>query len=250
LYGVIRSILMYYGIPFRAGRMARFYRQLVRPGDLCFDLGAHAGNRVLALRRIGARVVAAEPQPDFARLLRLLYGRDPAVTILESAVGAEIGQAAMLVSARTPTVTTLSAEWAQAVGRAKSFGGVKWQHSINVPVTTLDALIAGHGLPTFCKIDVEGYELEVLRGLSQPIRTLSLEVIPAAVDIGLGCIARLGELSDYEYNWSRGETQRLAWPEWIDEQVAEARLGAMSVDAPSGDLYARRRVSSPNSGYN
>jgi FkbM family methyltransferase len=205
---------------------------------------------VLALRRIGARVVAVEPQPDFARLLRLLYGRDPGVTVLETAVGAQAGWATMHVSARTPTVTTLSAEWAKTVRRARSFGGVRWDQAIDVPVTTLDSLIAAHGLPAFCKIDVEGYELEVLRGLSQAIPALSVEVIPAAMDIGLGCVARLDELGEYAFNWSRGETHRLAWDQWLMAGEASARLRAMDAEAPSGDLYARLRVSTSDSGYN
>ena len=65
---------LYYGVPFRARRMRRFYSRFVRAGDLCFDVGAHAGNRVRCFRQLGARVVAIEPQADFVRLLELLYG--------------------------------------------------------------------------------------------------------------------------------------------------------------------------------
>lgn len=63
-FGMARSLAMYYGIPFRAARLRRFYGQFVRPGDLCFDVGAHAGNRVRAWRALGARVLAIEPQAD------------------------------------------------------------------------------------------------------------------------------------------------------------------------------------------
>src|SRR5688572_22262126 len=75
-FGVARSLAMYYGIPFRAQRLRRFYSQFVRPGALCFDVGAHAGNRVRCWRALGARVVAIEPQRDFVRILRWLYGGD------------------------------------------------------------------------------------------------------------------------------------------------------------------------------
>lgn len=238
-FGLIRSLLMYYAIPLRAGRMARFYGQFLKRDGLAFDLGAHAGNRVLAFRRIGARVLAVEPQPQFARLLRTLYGRDRAVTILEMAVGAEPGEATMHVSTRTPTVTTLSTAWAQEVGQARSFAGVRWEDELRVPLTTLDALIAAYGAPDFCKIDVEGYELEVLRGLSRALPVLSVEVIPAALEVGLGCVERLAELGEYRFNWSRGESHRLAWEGWLSADETLARLRAMGREDPSGDLYAR-----------
>ncbi|HVJ30290.1 MAG TPA: FkbM family methyltransferase, partial [Gammaproteobacteria bacterium] len=95
--GVARSLAMYYGVPFRARRMRNFYAPFVEPGDLCFDIGAHAGNRVRCWRRLGARVVAVEPQPDFVRILRWLYGRDAGVEIVPQAVGREAGSAELLL---------------------------------------------------------------------------------------------------------------------------------------------------------
>ena len=90
-FGIARSLAMYYGIPLRARRLRRFYAQFVQPGTLCFDVGAHAGNRVRCWRQLGARVIAIEPQADFVRLLRWLYGRDDGVEIVPLAVGAQPG---------------------------------------------------------------------------------------------------------------------------------------------------------------
>src|SRR4030095_1106868 len=75
--GIARSLVTYYGPFWRRRRMAVFYRQFLHPGDLAFDIGAHVGNRIRVFRRIGARVVAVEPQPDFVAVLQRLYGRDP-----------------------------------------------------------------------------------------------------------------------------------------------------------------------------
>src|ERR1700752_3696726 len=101
-FGVARSLAMYYGIPFRARRLRRFYSRFVHAGALGFDVGAHAGNRVRCWRRLGARVVAVEPQPDFARLLRFLYGRDGGVELVTAALGRNAGSATLLVSELTP----------------------------------------------------------------------------------------------------------------------------------------------------
>jgi len=235
--GVTRSLVLFHGIPFRARRLARLYAPFLAPGALAFDVGAHAGNRVRAFRRLGARVVAIEPQPDFARLLRTLYGRDPRVVILEAAVGAAPGEARLLVSERTPTVTTLSADWAGRVAVDPSFRGVSWSPGARVPVTTLDALVAAHGRPDFVKLDVEGSEGEALAGLSTPVAALSFEYLAAARDVALACVDRLAALGRYEYNWSAGERQRLAAPRWLEPDAIRAVLRGLA--AGSGDVYAR-----------
>ena len=125
-FGVARSVAMYYGIPLRARRLRRFYSQFVTRGSLCFDVGAHAGNRVRCWRQLGAQVVAIEPQPDFVRLLTWLYGRDRHVAIVPVALGRAPGDAEIYVSERTPTVTTLSRDWVEGVSRDPRFAGVAW----------------------------------------------------------------------------------------------------------------------------
>ncbi len=231
---------MYYGVPLRNRALARFYAQFVRPGDLCFDIGAHVGNRLWALSKLGARVVALEPQPQCMRLLRRWYGHHPDIELIEQAVGAAPGTRTLFVSERTPTVTTLSQNWITAVGATPGFAGVRWDRSIPVCVNTLDELIARYGEPAFCKIDVEGTELDVLRGLSHPLKALSFEYIPAATDIAVACVDRLGELGPYEYNWSPGELPRLRSSTWLGPTQMANLLQRMPVRERSGDVYARR----------
>jgi FkbM family methyltransferase len=238
--GLLRSILMYYGVPLRNRALARFYARFVRPGDLCFDIGAHVGNRLWALSRLGARVVALEPQPDCMRLLGRWYGHQPNIELVEQAVGAAPGTRTLFVSERTPTVTTLSRDWIAAVGVTPGFAGVRWDRAIPVHVTTLDELVARYGEPVFCKIDVEGAELDVLSGLSYPLKVLSFEYIPAAIDVAAACVGRLGELGRYEYNWSRGELPRLRSSAWLGPAQMADILRHMPIHERFGDVYARR----------
>ena len=239
LYGLIRSAVIYRARPWKARRVIRFYRPLVQPGDLCFDIGAHIGDRTAAFRRLGARVVAVEPQPQFAAALRTLHGRDGDVTLIEAAIGAEAGRADLLISNRTPTVSTLNEAWADRVAKEPSFAGVTWDTRARVTVITLDNLIAEHGRPAFCKIDVEGHEAEVLRGLTQPIRALSFEYLPGARGAAEACVERLAALGDYAFNVSVSETMRLIFPEWRNGDAMTKWIGALPEDAPSGDIYAR-----------
>src|SRR5262245_44693094 len=89
--GVMRSLRIYYGDRRHRAAMDHLYGQFVRPGDLVFDVGAHVGDRIGVFRRLGARVVAVEPQPALVKTLRLIYGRDRAVTIEPVAVGLSPG---------------------------------------------------------------------------------------------------------------------------------------------------------------
>jgi FkbM family methyltransferase len=239
-FGIARSLAMYYGIPLRARRLRRFYAQFVRPGSLCFDVGAHAGNRVRCWRQLGARVIAIEPQADFVRILRWLYGRDAEVEIVPLAVGASPGTAELLVSERTPTVTTLSQAWVDSVQRDPRFENVSWSRGQHVEIVTLQSLIERHGEPDFIKVDVEGFEAEALAGLATPVRALSFEYVPASRDIALACVERLTSLGTYRFNWSPGETHRLASSGWLDAADMRAQLESLPALASSGDVYALR----------
>ena len=87
-YGLLRSIAIYYANPFKLRQMRGFYAQFMQPGDLCFDIGAHVGNRLWVWTKVGARVVGVEPQPLCLQLLQRWYGRHPQVTLVGEAVGA------------------------------------------------------------------------------------------------------------------------------------------------------------------
>jgi FkbM family methyltransferase len=237
--GLGRSLLIYYGNPLKLRRMQQFYAQFIHPGDLCFDIGAHVGNRVLVWSRLGARIVAVEPQPACLDLLRRWYGSSPQVHLVGEAVGAVPGRQTLRISAAHPTVTTLSSEWIASVQKSDSFAHVEWEESAPVEVTTLDALIACYGLPAFCKIDIEGYEAAALGGLSRPLPALSFEFIPAAQQDALACLARLQTLGRYEFNWSLGEQHRWQSLDWLSHQEMAAYLTKLAPNSPSGDIYAR-----------
>ena len=233
----IRSFRIYYGDRRRAAAMDRLYGNFVRPGDLVFDVGAHIGDRVASFQRLGARVVAVEPQPSMVRALRLLYGRSRSVVIEALAVGREPGRARMLINVDNPTVSSVSPAFVEAAHGAPGWESQRWSETADVAVTTLDALIAKHGVPAFIKIDVEGFEAEALSGLSQAVPVLSFEFTTIQRDIGLACIERCSAMGYGRFNAALGESQTLIG-EWMDGQDIARWLMELPQTANSGDIYA------------
>lgn len=233
-----RSLEVYYGDAARDHGMDALYARFVRPGGLAFDIGSHVGDRIGAFRRLGARVVALEPQPDCARVIRALYGDDAGVTLFESACGPHAGSLTLHINSANPTVTTASREFVRAADGAGGWEGQSWDRTITVPVTTLDLLIDAHGAPDFVKIDVEGFEADVLAGLSRRLPALSFEFTTIQRDVARACLDVLARLGPYRFDVALGESQTLTFGHWIDAAAMAEHIAALPHDANSGDVYA------------
>jgi FkbM family methyltransferase len=177
------------------------------------------------------------------RLLLYCFGQHPRAVLLEQAVGELPGVQTLYINTRAPTLSTLCFDWVRALNNFPEFRKENWDQRLQIKVTTLDTLIEKYGEPVFCKIDVEGGELDVLRGLSVPPRNLSFEYITPIAERALKCIDRLGELGDYEYNWTRGEGCPLQFAVWLPPDKMKDQLKATHGGQGSGDVYARRQDS-------
>lgn len=234
-----RSLDVYYGDAPRDAAMDKLYATLVRPGGLAFDIGSHVGDRIGSFRRCGARVVALEPQPLCARVIGEVYAGDTGVTLVEAACGPKPGKLTLHINSDNPTVTTASRDFVKAADGAGGWEGQVWDREIVVPVTTLDELIAMHGRPDFVKIDVEGFEADVLAGLSQALPCLSFEFTTIQREVAYQCLDRLAELGAYGFDIALGESQKLAFGRWVSKDEMAAHIRGLPHEANSGDVYAR-----------
>jgi FkbM family methyltransferase len=237
-FGVMRSLRIYYGNRTRRRAMDALYGRFLGRGDLAFDVGAHVGDRVASFRRLGARVVAVEPQPALVTTLRLIYGRDRDVTVEPVALGRELGTIELKLNPPNPTVATASTEFIAAAEGAPGWEDQTWTGKTVVPLSTLDALIARHGLPRFVKIDVEGFEDEVLTGLTRPLPALSFEFTTIQRVVALAAVARLSRGAPYAFNAALGESQELVHAEPLDAHGISRWIESLPAEANSGDIYA------------
>lgn len=232
-----KSLRLYYA-PGRAPLLDGFHCRFLGPGELGFDIGAHVGDRTASFRRLGARVVAVEPQPRLARLLRLLFGRDPGVEWVAALVGAAAGETVLRLNSANPTVATASPDFIAAANGAPGWEGQHWDAELTLPVTTLDALAAAHGRPDFVKLDVEGFEAEALAGLSFTPRALSFEFTTIQRQVALYCLERLTALGYCAFNACLGESLRFVHAAPLSAGAMADWIMALPAEANSGDVYA------------
>lgn len=214
-------------------RMLAHYRTLVARGDLVFDVGANVGDRTAAFLELGARVVAVEPQARCVQALRERFDDAEPLVIVERALARTAGTYPIRINEES-TISSMSDEWISAVGHLFD---TPWVREESVAATTLDDLLARHGTPRFCKIDVEGYEPEVLAGLSYPMRLVSLEFHRRTLDRARRCLDRLADLGASEFAVSFEEALTLS--AWCTKAQVLERLEQVSDMGTWGDLYAR-----------
>lgn len=215
-------------------RMA-FYKQFLEKGDLCFDVGANIGNRTKVFLALGAKVIAVEPQSECAKRLKLRFG--DTITLVNKALGEKEDEGTIYIG-ESSAISSLSKDWINTVA-ATRFKGKKWSEEEHVKITTLNKVIDTYGLPKFCKIDVEGYEEEVLKGLTVKIPYLSFEyAVPEKLSGISKCFIQLKRIGNFECNYAVGEDMKLKLSKWVSAEELLDIITNMNQES-FGDIYVR-----------
>jgi FkbM family methyltransferase len=218
-------------------RYLTFYANFINQNDLCFDIGAHRGHRTNIFLNLGARVVAFEPQSHLSKYLQLKFGKK---IFLEKIGLGRSAQEMMMYVSDISSLSTFSLDW---LSKAKDrFPEVKWDQKKKVKLSTLDKMIEKYGVPNFCKIDVEGFEYEVIQGLTQPIKCISIEFMtPENNEVIKNCLIHLHRINPrILVNYSIGDTAKLYWDEWLNFTDAIAYFNQHLFNQSNwGDIYIK-----------
>jgi FkbM family methyltransferase len=213
-----------------------FYSEFIKKGDLCFDVGANLGNRTQLFLELGARVISVEPQPSCLIHLNKLFGKNSNVRIVPKALSEKEGTAILSICEESPILSTMSDKWQHEGRFSQEFN---WSTTQEVPTTTLDSLIEEYGSPVFCKIDVEGFEETVLKGLTKPINFVSFEFTYEFLEDAVKCIDRLTSLGPVKFNFSIGEKMKLYLHDWVTPEELLTKLRSLNNQRLWGDIYAK-----------
>ena len=211
-----------------------FYRSFLPPASLIFDIGANDGHKTVAFAAIATKVIACEPDPHNLSILNTSFRNKKNIIIEPFAVTDHAGTTNLYIHEPGSALNTVNpgfkkiletennGRWATPV----KFSG----EVIEVNTTTLDALITKHGLPQMIKIDVEGNEKNVLRGLTHAVNYISFEVLlPEFSADAIACMDMLIQLNNNtRFNYAIEE--ELVLPDFITYEDFKKLLLNISIN--------------------
>jgi FkbM family methyltransferase len=223
-------------------KMTEFYRGIIKPGGLVFDIGANVGVLSAVFASLGARVVAVEPNADCMRHIQLSYG-DKLIEAIQAAAGAKNGLAVLNVSDERDVRSSISDDWIEVMGgQDESYRGI-WSRQNVVPMLTLDTLIGHFGVPNFIKIDVEGFEENVLAGLSTQPPLISFEFTAAFLAPAMRCLDmglfQADSMFNYTYNVDWGYPAQFERKDWLDKAGLKKALLDIEGSEHQGDIFVK-----------
>ena len=217
--------------------MQRLYGQFVRQGDLVFNVGANMGTRTQIFLDLGARVIAVEPQEAMCDVLRRRFAvRD--VRIIQAACGPTDSDVELHLCTDNQ-LATCAPGWAESL--QDRWSAEKWQQTITVRQITLDWLVESFGYPSFVKIDVEGYEREVLKGMNNwTCPCLCFEATIPYVEPAIECVEDLAGRIGYDvFNYIVQEHMELRLDRWVPAERMIEILRTLPESTFYIDVFAR-----------
>jgi FkbM family methyltransferase len=155
-----------------------FYKSLLKSSNyLIFDIGANAGDYTYIFKKLSRKVISVDPDPKNITILKSRFSNSK-VTIIQKAVSNEIGFADYFMVEGGSGYNTLSNKWVNVLENEELTRfkvSEKFVRKAAVETITLRQLISEFGMPDFIKVDVEGFELNVVKGLKIPVPLISVE---------------------------------------------------------------------------
>lgn len=234
---MLGRIINFLNKPFNYIANRNFYSQFIGANNLFFDIGANVGFKTGVFRSLGVSVVTVEPQKNCFEILFNKFGKDNKIKLVNKGISDHRGELKIKISSSTTLISTFSDKW-QKDGRFNDF---VYDGEQAVGVITFDDLVSTYGVPDFAKIDVEGYEYEVVSGLTKKIPCLSFEFTSEFFADSIKILNHLSSLGFTEFNYGQGEKMKLAYIKWISKADLMRDINSqIELDKNLwGDIYAR-----------
>jgi FkbM family methyltransferase len=213
------------------------YSKFINEMDLCFDLGANFGDDTRTLEELNARVISIEPVKICYKYLKKNF-KSKKVTILNCAVGDKMGREIINICPSS-SFSTMSKDYLEHYRKKKSLANLNWKEKQQVEVITLNYLCEKYGIPKFVKIDVEGYEYEVLKNLKYKIPIIKIEFNTEFKEIAISCVKKLSTLGKYEFNLALFSDDILFLEQWTKKEGVIRLLKELNKKFYFGNIYAR-----------
>ncbi|MFA6296273.1 MAG: FkbM family methyltransferase [Patescibacteria group bacterium] len=220
----------------------QFFSSFMKEKDLVFDVGANVGIYSEFFLGLKTKVVAIEPQVKCVKYLEYLFKNNKNVAIENVALGKNEETGEILISRTNDGHSSMSNDFISSIKKSNRFSNDTYyffDRKQEVKIATLDSLIKKYGIPKFIKIDVEGFEYNVLQGLTQPIKALSFEFFPDFFDPTKKCIQHLEKLNNYRFNYSLRDFYQLELPKYVTGTELIKIISNFSEKNIYGEIYCR-----------
>jgi FkbM family methyltransferase len=224
---------------FKRPQLSKFYSQFIRPGDLVFDVGAYEGHLAFVFLQLKAQVVCIDSNPACISILKKRFSTSKNITILWCGLGEKRETKDFYVSVYRPGTSTFSKKW-----QTSQFSTQNVYKKMKVPMKTLDEFMKRFGVPSFCKIDVEGFEFQVLSGLKKKhrgkvIQTISFEFTKQFFGDAEACANHLLHLGYRRFNVSLYSNFSLEFNSWMTWNELRRKLLQLQRSDLHGDIFAK-----------
>jgi FkbM family methyltransferase len=215
-------------------------KTLIKDDSLVFDVGCNMGEKANNFLQLNARVVGFEPQPKCVKELLKRFENNNKIVI--EPIGLDsIKGISFIYEASHNTISSMSLDFINTVKKER-FNGYNWGEKIEINVDTLDNMISKHGKPTYIKIDVEGYELNVLKGLTIPIDIISIEFTPELCQTSIDCVNYMEKINgDCIYNYGYREDLDFKFDKWLTKEELLTYITSITdFKFEFGDIYIKK----------
>lgn len=220
-----------------------FYSTFLADCSLVFDIGANDGHKTIVFKKISKKVIACEPDPLNLEILAAKFKNNSSIIIEPFALTDKTGTANFYIQEQGSPLNTINPDFKEllvADNKQRWNTEIEFSNTVlTVNTITLDVLIAKYGVPDFIKIDVEGNEKNVIKGLFSPVPCISFEVLlPEFLDDALESIDKILSLSpNMHFNYAVEE--KLMLPLFIDptsfkEMLKQLTIAHLEIIAKAG----------------